>query len=912
MSIEIYRFIYNFILFFITLFLLLAIVFTKNTLITEYIHSYLESYEISYSKLEISLFDKLTVYDLHYSNSVSIKKLHIEYNFLDLLNQKSQLEKIEIENGFIDVDKILESSQKQSSKEGSADLIAFKIREIKLKDSTLLLSKESYDINASAAESLYDTKFYLRDLNLRLNSRFGSSSIEGDVKENNFIGDLNLFLNEDTKDEYFPFLKEVPQAVVFSLQANPNQASLQTSIKNLSFTKDENLSINNLDLKIQYQQALFHVEAAYGVKYLAHNFIVKQDGKFNTKFDYSSELNIIREGIPPDLGFKQADIQIDGDISKLNATIDMKELQGEISSSDYQKFNIFTKGKSLVFSDIEEKISFSSKAILDLDPLSVKGNLELFSGPFLANGDFFLDKQGKSLNMNIDLNDTNKLALTSSIETLFPINLKYTQKELEENLSLQASSATLKLKKKEDILDGVGSFYTTDFKIKGKVLEDNFDVDIDTKVNSLEELLNLFEVDSKNLKHYGKIEVKSSLVYDGNFSMKHHLRAPDYSVRVSEDEIHTLTDIDLLLSYENSILTVEEYSLAYHGDSFYSTKASKISFLEEKNIVLDEFWINDSLSVQGNISSDAKNIDLNLSSENFQYKGGEGKFTLAVDLHFVLKDLKEYINGDISILEGELNYIPPNDYSFDKDIIVLQDIKNYEETNRFVNVHIDSRETISYKLDNIDVVLKPDIYLIQEFSKDIELYGVVEVVKGEIFGGGKRFTFDKSDIYFSGGEFMNPQLNLNLHYYTLDYIDIEIYITNTLSSPVVLFSSNPAMSQDDIVSYILFGEKASTLFESSEESMKISIGSLVLGTGLKEIFNDASGVQVDTFSIMTNQEGTLGYEIGTRFNKNIRVLYRSDTISSVVLQYSLNSSVRVDVDIKDTGQGVSFIYVKDF
>jgi len=193
----------------------------------------------------------------------------------------------------------------------------------------------------------------------------------------------------------------------------------------------------------------------------------------------------------------------------------------------------------------------------------------------------------------------------------------------------------------------------------------------------------------------------------------------------------------------------------------------------------------------------------------------------------------------------------------------------------------------------------------------VELFGVVNIKSGEVVLSDKVFEFDESELYFYGGKEINPHLNLNLHYYTLDYIDIEIYVTNKMSSPVILFASKPAMSQNDILSYILFGESASSVF-TAEGTSKTSLNTLLLGTGLKKMLNDSTSVKFDTINILTNKEGTLGYEIGARLNKRIRIIYKNDTISSLILQYSLSKSLRVDVDIKETGQGVNIIYAKDF
>ncbi len=121
------------------------------------------------------------------------------------------------------------------------------------------------------------------------------------------------------------------------------------------------------------------------------------------------------------------------------------------------------------------------------------------------------------------------------------------------------------------------------------------------------------------------------------------------------------------------------------------------------------------------------------------------------------------------------------------------------------------------------------------------------------------------------------------------------------------------MSQNDILSYLLFGGPAASTFESSgEETTSASVGAMLLGSGLKTIFTDTTGVQVDTLNILTNKEGSLGYEIGARFSKDIRLVYKNDTISSIILQYSISRSLRIDVDVHETGQGINLLYIKDF
>ncbi|OHE12165.1 MAG: hypothetical protein A3J96_08355 [Sulfurimonas sp. RIFOXYC2_FULL_36_7] len=257
-------------------------------------------------------------------------------------------------------------------------------------------------------------------------------------------------------------------------------------------------------------------------------------------------------------------------------------------------------------------------------------------------------------------------------------------------------------------------------------------------------------------------------------------------------------------------------------------------------------------------------------------------------------------------------YAPQREYAIgDEDIIIIQDIKTQKKmANRDLNIRISSLKPIRYKIKEADITFTPNLTIYQELDGKMQLFGMLQVHDGKVKISDKVFEVDESEIYFYDGEYTNPHLNLNLHYYTLDNIDIEIFITNRLNSPVIIFASNPQMSQDDILSYILFGGTASSVFTTG--SSTASLSSVLLGAGLKEMLNKSTNLKIDTLNILTNQDGTLGYEIGTRFSKKIRVMYKNNEISSVILQYSLNKSLRIDVDIKETGQGVSIYYMKDF
>jgi len=191
---------------------------------------------------------------------------------------------------------------------------------------------------------------------------------------------------------------------------------------------------------------------------------------------------------------------------------------------------------------------------------------------------------------------------------------------------------------------------------------------------------------------------------------------------------------------------------------------------------------------------------------------------------------------------------------------------------------------------------------------------MVTLPKGTVTTSGKKFVLRPSYVYFGGAVPINPYLDITVDH-EVDYKKIQIYITHRLDSPIFLFGSDPVMSQNDIMSYILFGAPADTALSTnstSNVSARADATNFMLGAGLKGLIGGATKLQIDTMNILTTKEGGMGFEVGARLNKDFRVLYKNDTISSVLVQYTVNRWLRLDADIHELGQGINAIYIKDF
>ena len=580
------------------------------------------------------------------------------------------------------------------------------------------------------------------------------------------------------------------------------------------------------------------------------------------------------------LPFQKINADIVGDAKNLKIKLQTDSLDFHVTSKDYEHFTIHADEDS-----------------------------------FKLAGEFSLEKNNIQARAEVHPKLENELYKNYPLTLFSPIRIEYKNLPSVEEIHLDANLLHAKILKNDTDINGSGTLGSSKFTLSTKIDED-IKVFLNTNIPSIHQLLSELEMSAQEegSVYDGKADINSTITFNNNFSIKNDIFIPWFTVSMDSDSTYLVENISLKTEYKNNDFILNSYDASYMQHRFYAEKPSVFVIDENQNIEIKKFWIFDNLLATGCIDTSKKDVAIDLQSDKFTYEGKDANLSAKADLQLSIDSFgKQKIEGSITLLEGLITYVPAEDYIVtDKDIIITQDVKADYTSNRYINVSIHSLAPISYQTKEVNIKITPDMLISQEFDMPLKLLGMITINNGKITAGDKEFIFDTSEVYFSGEDPINPQLNLNLHYYTLEYIDIEIFITNTLSSPIVIFSSKPAMSQNDIMSYILFGEAASSLFESSDGSAKVSVSSLVLGTGLKKIFDDTTGIKVDTFNILSNKEGTLGYEIGTRFSEKIRIIYRSDTVSSVIVQYSLNKSMRVDVDVDESGQGVNLIYVKDF
>jgi translocation and assembly module TamB len=91
-----------------------------------------------------------------------------------------------------------------------------------------------------------------------------------------------------------------------------------------------------------------------------------------------------------------------------------------------------------------------------------------------------------------------------------------------------------------------------------------------------------------------------------------------------------------------------------------------------------------------------------------------------------------------------------------------------------------------------------------------KIEGSLTSLKGTVSFLGTTFQLQESTIQFTGGETINPVLNLTAARETADLV-ATVHITGTPNDPEVEISSVPPLPQDEVLSRVLFGKAAGNL-----------------------------------------------------------------------------------------------------
>jgi translocation and assembly module TamB len=372
--------------------------------------------------------------------------------------------------------------------------------------------------------------------------------------------------------------------------------------------------------------------------------------------------------------------------------------------------------------------------------------------------------------------------------------------------------------------------------------------------------------------------------------------------------------VNINLAGDSENIAISDYNLhtfIYGDDRFLFAKKSSNFTIKDGKISLKELWVNDTLKTTGEFDLNSSTGIFHTTTDGFDYKGKEGEARLRANITTDIRANKTIINGKATILDALITYKHRNTHNVqDPDIIFVQEQKRLERlkeeksTNLIIDLAIDSIKDLPYKTDGIDIKFRPDLKFWKEENKELELLGRVAIIKGVYKQDNKEFNILPGELLF-GGDMINPYINISAKHFSDPY-DITIDISGKVDSPIINFSSNPYLSQSDILSILLFNTTTSSLFSEGGSTSNQAI-SFFGNTFAKEIVKKF-GIQLDKLVILTNEEGGFGVEVGKKISQKVTVIYINDIVQTIKVRYQHSDHFESDITISPESSGIDFIY----
>lgn len=152
---------------------------------------------------------------------------------------------------------------------------------------------------------------------------------------------------------------------------------------------------------------------------------------------------------------------------------------------------------------------------------------------------------------------------------------------------------------------------------------------------------------------------------------------------------------------------------------------------------------------------------------------------------------------------------------------------NEEQTEFYKNLRGTVKITIPrntwIKNDDMRLELSGDIELVKN-GPDFEIFGPVEIIRGQYDLLGRRFTIEDGKLVFQGGKKINPRVTLTANYtfrtQAREKRELILNVTGNAENPNIQFTlDEQEISEGNAIAYIMFGRSLDELTSGQREGV---------------------------------------------------------------------------------------------
>ncbi|MGE3319796.1 MAG: translocation/assembly module TamB domain-containing protein [Candidatus Berkiella sp.] len=353
-----------------------------------------------------------------------------------------------------------------------------------------------------------------------------------------------------------------------------------------------------------------------------------------------------------------------------------------------------------------------------------------------------------------------------------------------------------------------------------------------------------------------------------------------------------------------------------------------------------------SLKGEGLFKNGMPQFTLNLTGENLLLSDTPEYYIIAnPDLTLSLKDNEPLLTGTIVVPHAEIQSLKnPEMVTTSDDVVIVSKQKLQQKpltqrsfaTGLSTNIDIILGKQITYKGHGISTGATGRMQIRQIPGQIPRATGQINLVNGKYRAYGKTFDIDHGQLVFAGGPINDPLLDIRaqrkiepasnlISAKTEKTITAGVKFLGNLQSPKIEFFSVPAMSDTDIISYLVVGHPQHEVNEAQAELLLQAASEMmtIVGGGRKDVqLNFAEKLKLDQFGFTKQQKERVlnakgrsplddtAFILGKQLSDRLYLHYSLgivDSANNFGLRYMLGKNVMVEASTGSQGSSADVL-----
>jgi len=288
-------------------------------------------------------------------------------------------------------------------------------------------------------------------------------------------------------------------------------------------------------------------------------------------------------------------------------------------------------------------------------------------------------------------------------------------------------------------------------------------------------------------------------------------------------------------------------------------------------------------------------MDANLKASNAEVVNLPEAYVIAsTDLTFAVNADSSVVKGLVTIPEAELAPLQFNSpVSPSKDVIVISNESLQDEQKPFptlLDINVVLGEKVKISAVGFNSRLTGNLSVTGDTSKVVLGTGAIVIKDGKYTAYGQKLTVDNGQILFSGGAIDNPQLDVKAVRKGDDYV-AGLHVQGAANNPQITLFSEPSMSQDDILAYIVLGRPIGEASVADAALLASAATGLGIEGGNQMGDRIASTFGLDSVGIKGDGGDDTALQIGKYLSPKLYLGYGIgifEPVSTVIMRYKLS------------------------